>query len=201
MEEEYVKKNRIDYSMKENLIETGNYIRQHQIEHKNIYQANTDHRHATTIIEKDWEQVDDLGDLSLFEGIVISYFEGITPKSLISREELDELIPYLYSYLYQNEASLLFMDMSNIKIVNTEIQIIERTTKMYLTKKFLLSYWNHILEKSNKTHLQSIRSLFSFASETGFKCSFLILESNVQEIPLFRYSITSSSVIYSEWKI
>jgi hypothetical protein len=140
-----------------------------------------------------------LEDLQLFKGIVISYFEGITTGSLLSKKELKDFIAYLYTFLYKKESSLMFMDTSNVRMIHNEIQIIEKTTKLYLLKKFLLKYWNHVYGKGNKTHLQNIRSLIGFTSESEFSCSFLLLNCNLHQTPIFRYTITNKTCIYSEW--
>lgn len=175
-------------------------VYQHQIEHKEVYKVDTRTSRMTNILEEDWENVNDLVELNYFDGIAVSYFEGITPQNLLKRSELRELISYLYSVLYISEPTIEFFDLSNIVIKHKEIQIIERTTKIYLIKRFLRDYYEYKFQKNGNTCLQNIRSLLSYTTnDCLYKCSFLVLDHEIDLQPVCCYQINLNDFYFLEW--
>jgi hypothetical protein len=88
--------------------------------------------------------------------------------------------------------------MANIRLGSTDIQIISKNTKIYLLKKVLQNYFSFTLDPNRHTHLINIRQMCTLASENQFYCSFLVMESNLKELPLFCYSIKSHQIVYKE---
>lgn len=173
---------------------------QHEIEHKEVYKVNMKKIRVSSLFEKDWENVESLAELNYFDGVAMSYFEGITPVNLLKREEIKQVISYLYSVLYINEPTLEFSDLSNIKIRNREIQIIEKTTKIYLIKRFLRDYYEYIFRNEGRTSLQNIRLLMSYtSSDCLYKNSFILLDHDIGMSPICSYQINSNQFFFLEW--
>lgn len=172
----------------QNQAEFGKPITTRQIEHKRIYSTVTDWVYLLDIIEESWGKYQErTEELDLFSGKVISYFQGIVPKTIFSLVELEDLISHVYKYLYQDDASLLVIDMAAIRLGNIDVQILSKSTKVYLLKKVLQNYFAFTLEPNRHTHLLNIRQMCSLASENQFYCSFLVMESNIKEAPIFCY--------------